>query len=251
MNAVNETKTQTTPQINLYNGDIYEHIHKIPDSSIDLIITDPPYILSGQGGGFAQEVGGTNYNKLIKKQATLGSGFDFSLLKEFERIQPTTNIYIFCNQKLLNKLISYYESKPNIITEILIYHKSNARPQPKNRYKFDIEFCLYIHARGTYLDTSKSGFNGHIYAGQIMCSQIKYTSHPTEKPLQLIESLLLNSSQKGQTILDPFTGSGTTPHACKIHKRNFIGYEIDKEYFTLAQERINNKVQGKLIAFYE
>lgn len=251
MNAVNETKTQTTPRINLYHGDIYEHIHKIPDSSIDLIIMDPPYILSGQNGGFAKEAGGGNYIKLLENQEILGKGFDFSLLKEFERIQPKPNVYIFCNQKLLNKLIVYYESKPDIITEILIYHKCNARPQPKKRYKFDIEFCLYIHTQTTFLDTSKSGFNGHIYTGSIMNSQIKYTSHPTEKPLQFVESLLLNSSQKGQTILDPFMGSGTTAHACKIHKRNFIGYEIDKEYFTLAQDRINNKVQGKLIALYE
>ena len=94
-------------QIQIYNADIYEHIASIPDNSIDLIITDPPYILSGVRGQWADLVGGTVYKELISKHETLGKGFDFSLLDELERIQSNVNAYIFCNQKLLNKLIAY------------------------------------------------------------------------------------------------------------------------------------------------
>lgn len=77
----------------------------------------------------------------------------------------------------------------------------------------------------------------------------KYTTHPTEKPLCLIENLLLNSSKAGDTVLDCFAGSGTSAHACKIHNRNFIGYEIDEEYYKQAQQRIKNQVQGKFFVF--
>ena len=233
------------PSINLYNADIYKHIGNIPDGSIDLILTDPPYLLSGLSGGFAKEAGWQNFQKLIDKHDTLGKGFDFSLLDEFERIQPVLNAYIFCNQKLLNKLICYYESKADINAEILIWHKTNARPQPKSRYNFNIEFILYVHKTGAYLDTTQ-GFDSRVYTSHIMNSYNKYTTHPTEKTLPLVENLILNSSKQGDTILDCFMGSGTTAHACKACNRNFIGYEIDEEYFKQAQQRLTTQCQGKL-----
>jgi DNA modification methylase len=64
--------------------------------------------------------------------------------------------------------------------------------------------------------------------------------HPTIKPLPLIESIVRNSSREGQLILDPFMGSGTTGVACKLTGRNFIGIELNKEYFKIAKQRIKD-----------
>ena len=234
-------------QIQIYNADIYEHIASIPDNSIDLIITDPPYILSRAGGRWAALPGGAAYKELISKHETLGKGFDFSLLDELERIQSNVNAYIFCNQKLLNKIIAYYEGKPHLTAEVLIWHKTNARPHPRNRYNLDIEFILYVYDKGGYLDTTQSGFDSRVFTHNIMNSFNKHTTHPTEKPLKLIENLVLNSSKEGDRVLDCFMGSGTTAHACKSLNRNFIGYEIDEQYFKMAEKRLATQCQGKLI----
>ena len=69
--------------------------------------------------------------------------------------------------------------------------------------------------------------------------------HPTQKPIELMEYYLLNSSKEGSTILDPFMGSGTTGIACVNNNRNFIGIELDKQYFDIAQNRIKEAVEKK------
>lgn len=227
-------------QIQLHHTDAYEAIKSIPDNSIDLIITDPPYLLSGLSGGFAKQAGGGNYTKLIERHDTLGKGFDFGLFKEFERIQPVLNAYIFCNAKLLKAMLVHLASRDDIATDILVWHKPNARPQPRNRYKFDVEYILYLTSTGAHLDTFASHFSSHIYQAGLRNANNKMTSHPTEKPLGLIENLVLNSSKEGEMVLDCFMGSGTTAHACKKLNRNFIGYEIDKDFYKQAQASLKS-----------
>jgi site-specific DNA-methyltransferase (adenine-specific) len=62
--------------------------------------------------------------------------------------------------------------------------------------------------------------------------------HPTEKPVELMEVLINNSSQEGELVLDPFMGSGTTAIACINNNRNYIGFELDKQYYDIANVRI-------------
>ena len=74
----------------------------------------------------------------------------------------------------------------------------------------------------------------------------KQWKHPTIKPLDITEKIIRNSSQEGQIVFDPFMGSGTTGIACKNLNRDFIGCEIDKNYFTIAEERINSSITNSL-----
>lgn len=67
--------------------------------------------------------------------------------------------------------------------------------------------------------------------------------HPTEKPVELMKILIENSSNKNDIVIDPFMGVGTTGVACKKLNRNFIGIELDENYFNIAKERINNTVR--------
>lgn len=227
-------------QIQLYNTNCYEAIKSLPDNSIDLIITDPPYLLSDLSGGFAKEAGGGNYARLVDMHDILGKGFDFGLFNEFERIQPKLNAYIFCNVKLLKSMLAHLANRDDITTDILIWHKPNARPQPRNRYKFDAEYIFYLASAGAHLDTFASHFSSHIYQAGLRNTNNKMTTHPTEKPLALIENLVLNSSREGETILDCFMGGGTTARACKMHNRNFIGYEINKEFYEQAKASLKS-----------
>ena len=68
--------------------------------------------------------------------------------------------------------------------------------------------------------------------------------HPTQKPIKLINRIVEMSTNKGEIVLDPFMGSGTTAIACLNSNRNFIGFEMDKEYFDMANERIDKHKQG-------
>lgn len=78
-----------------------------------------------------------------------------------------------------------------------------------------------------------------VYYQPINATDKKLYEHPTIKPLNIIENLVLNSSKEDEIVLDPFMGSGTTGVACRMHNRNFIGIEIDKKYFEIAESRIN------------
>ena len=79
----------------------------------------------------------------------------------------------------------------------------------------------------------------------------KLYKHPTIKPLNIIETLVENSSIAGQTILDPFMGSGTTGVACKIHSRNFIGIELDKHFYEISENRINEAQENIFDKYYQ
>ena len=70
--------------------------------------------------------------------------------------------------------------------------------------------------------------------------QNKNNGHPTEKPVELMEILIKNSSKEGDLVLDPFVGVGATAIACQNLNRNFIGCEIDKKYYDTAMERLNS-----------
>jgi site-specific DNA-methyltransferase (adenine-specific) len=68
----------------------------------------------------------------------------------------------------------------------------------------------------------------------------KNNDHPTEKPVELMEILIKNSSKEGDLVMDPFVGVGATALACQNLNRNFIGCEIDKKYYDTAMERLNS-----------
>lgn len=226
--------------INIVNQDCYEHIKTIPDNSVNLIITDPPYIIPNTKAGSKTKFKASvydNWDKLDSKKDTITNGFDIDFMfKEFNRIQPFKNIYIFCNKNLLGELLAY--SIANSIThyDVLIYHKLNPIPAYKYHYLNDLEYIYYLcDDKGTLqntFETSSKLYQGNIGGGN------KYTSHPTEKPIGIIEKFLRNSAKQGDLVYDPFSGSGSTAHACKSMGLNFIGSEIDKEYYEMSMKRL-------------
>lgn len=225
--------------IDIRNGDAYEGLKTIKDKSVNLIMIDPPYIIEHiDGTALGREI---EFLKEIKnnKDGFL-DGYDIEKYHtEFKRIQPFLNMYIFCNVKLLNKLICFYSQFENLSLDILVWHKPNAIPIVKCHYKRDLEYCLFICENCASLKANaETGSKLHTEN----CQFYKETKHPTEKPLKWIERLLLNSTNKGDLVLDCFSGSGTTAVACKRHDRNFIGFEIDKEYYEMSLKRLNNGV---------
>ena len=220
--------------INLYNDDCFKILKDIPDKSVDLVIIDPPYQIVAGGGGGAFGSNKRDYHKAIK---TLSDGITNNVLDELVRVMKKVNIYIWCNKNQLKQFINYFEGL-GATTDLLTWHKTNPIPTCNNKYLSDTEYLLYFRKDGVPMYgnyTTKKKY----YVSATNVEDKKLYKHPTIKPLYIIKNLVINSSLENDTVLDCFMGSGTTGVACKELNRNFIGVEIDEEYFKIAEERIN------------
>lgn len=217
-------------------GDCYELIKKIPDKSIDLIITDPPYEIETEGGNTSIDI---SNSKMIEqlKQLKIIKGIDYSILEEYMRIMKKPNIYIWCNKKQILEYLKFFVEKYECSFEIMTWCKTNPTPLCGGNYLIDKEFCLYFR-KGIKLNTKfETAFT---YWISLKNKNDKDDfEHPTIKPLNIIKMLVENSSNKNDIVLDTFVGSGTTCLAAKETGRRYIGMEIDPEYHRIAVNRLN------------
>ena len=219
----------------IHLGDSLKILKQIPDNSVDLIVTDPPYELSV--GGRANRGVLKGFNTLagedIKK---IVNGFDYqNYFKEFSRVLKRFHLFMFCSNKQLSVLLNI-ANEYNLTYTVLIWNKYNAAPFTSNSWKNDIEYIIHFKEKGI----SFKGDN-KVYTHPMEVS--KY-GHPTEKPLKLIEKYIKIGSNENDVVLDPFLGSGTTVNACINLKRQYIGIEIDKKYYKIACER-EQKAKGE------
>lgn len=219
----------------ILNVDAYKAVKNIPDKSVDLIIIDPPYdIPHTTGGGMLEEKRIRNmFDALV--EADITNAFDFEILKEFDRIMKKRNIYIWCNKLLIPKLFDYYRGS---LFDIICWHKTNAMPLCGSKYLTDTEYCLYFHDTmklNTTYDTAKT----HYEQGINIRDKSKF-AHPTCKPTNILENLIINSSNEGDVVFDAFAGSGSTLVAAKNQNRQYLGFEIDTKWAEIAQNRLEN-----------
>ena len=215
----------------IYNLDCLEGMKHIPDGSVDLIVTYPPYEFETRGAGFHKK---RDYYDEIADQG-LAKGIDESYLIEMERIMKKTNIYLFCNKNQLRMYFNFYKDKN---CDLLVWYKLNPIPVVNNKYLSDLEYIFFARDKGVRLGGDYSTLS-KVYTSNVNKEDLNMWGHPTIKPLPLVQRLILNSSEEGMTICDPFMGSGTTAVACIKEKRHFIGFELNKEYFDKACKRID------------
>lgn len=132
---------------------------------------------------------------------------------------------------------------------LLLWQKSYATPLFCNKYLTDKEYCLYFR-KGGYCQPQNYDDAKTIFNLPINIKDKNKFLHPTCKPLNIIETLIKNSSKEGNIILDTFLGSGTTAVACKNTNRNFIGFEINKKWFDIANNRLNNIDANGQLSFF-
>lgn len=211
-------------------GDSYKIIKDIPNKSIDLVVIDPPYEMETRGTGFHKK---KDYYDLIHDKG-LAVSINEEILKELDRVMKKTNIYIFCNKNQMLMYLQFYKER-NV--DILVWHKTNPIPTINNKYLSDLEYIIFVRDKGvkmynTYATSSK------LYQSIVNKKDKAMYKHPTIKPLELLRKFIINSSQEGDIVLDCFIGSGTTAVACKELNRNFIGIELNEEYYNIAKDRI-------------
>lgn len=204
--------------INLINGDCLEELKNIPDGSIDLVLTDPPYGI-GEANGKNHSRGGLAAQPTIFKKKMWDNKIpDKIYFDEIMRISK--NQIIFGG----NYFAEYLKNS----SCWLVWDKNNTG---------DFADCELAWTNfKTAVRKYKFTWNGMLQ--EDMKNKEKRV-HPTQKPVKLIEQIIVDYSKEGMTILDPFMGSGTTGIACQNLNRRFIGIELDKEYFEIAKNRIN------------
>lgn len=221
-------------------GDCYELIKDIPDNSIDLVLTDPPYEISkgGMTGIFKtrDKIGHKYYDAIMDKK--LDKGIDLKILDEYIRILKKINIYIWCNKDQIYNYMNYFVKERKCNFEIIIWGKNDPTPFTCGHYLKDKEYCLLFWEKGAYLKGNYETMRT-IYMSNKNKDDGKKYGHPTIKPLNIIKNLLSNSCESGGIVLDTFCGSGTTCVACKETGRRYIGMEIDPEYHKIAVDRLN------------
>lgn len=220
--------------IDLRQGNCLEIMKTIQDNSIDLVVIDPPYQLQKGGTGAF----GTTKRKYRSEYTIFSDGFNLKILDELQRLMKKTNIYIWCSKAQLSKIIRYYE-KINCNIDVLTWHKSNPTPACNNTYLSDTEYLIFAREKGVKLYGTYETKRKY-YITPTNKQDKKLYKHPTVKPLHIIKNLIINSSNENDVVLDCFMGSGTTGVACKELNRNFIGIEINKKFYEIAKERIEN-----------
>ena len=224
---------------NIYCEDSYKAIKDIPDKSIDLIVTDPPYLIESTTGGKGNQLGKsiTNMNEQLA-QGEFTKGITNELLEEMIRVMKKPNIYIWCNHKQIPQYLEFFVKERGFSFDILIWNKTNAVPLFNNKYLTDKEYCLYFR-NGGYCNPPNYESAKTIWEQPINIKDKKLYNHPTIKPLNMIKGIIENSSKEGDLVLDLFIGSGTTAVAANELNRKFIGFEIDPQYHKIAVDRVN------------
>ena len=212
---------------NIYQGDCLELMKDIPDNSIDLVLTDPPYGINYQSG---KRVISEKFDKLDNDD----NDSRFEVYPEFYRVlKDNTVAIIFCSFKNYAKDYIELDKLFDIKNCIIWYKRGGGIGDLKNSLSTDYEMAIICHKGNCNIKGKRVGS-----VWTISKVNPNLMVHPTEKPIKLILKLIDKFSNKNELVLDPFLGSGTTAVACKELGRKYIGIEISEEYFNISKDRI-------------
>ena len=229
----------------LYEGDCFKVFSQIPDNSINLIITDPPYNI------LKFEDININGRKAIRNIDFDQDKLDIKkLCREIFRVLiDGGSFYIFMSDRQIGEYINELQSEKLIYSNTLVWYQKSGFPSVRKRaYQSHCQYIAYGHKEvenSDYVFNFKSSpemrnlleFEGCVSFEYDGGSPGEYLGHPTQKPSKLISHLMEISSNKDDTVLDPFLGSGTTMFAAQNLRRNCIGIELDNKYVDMAMKR--------------
>lgn len=228
----------------IIQADSMDILKQLPDKCIDLILTDPPYELNLHGG---VGMGHFAERKLIKTKHIdfMAHGFDYdTYFDEFIRVCKKVNLYIFCSNQQISKIMNWFEAKGYLVN-LLIWHKTNAVPLVNKKYHSNAEYIICVRESGATFNNLSVAESTKVFSLPYPTDKDRF--HPSQKPLQLFKILIKRKSNKDDLVLDCFSGSGTTAIACHNLKRNFICIEKDETFYKASIERLkNNTMQTTL-----
>lgn len=229
----------------IYNEDCLQGMKSIPDESVDCIVTDPPYRLTSRGGS------GTMSGYLVTDLSRKGKVFENNnidiqdYIDELYRVlKDRTHCYIMCNQLNLPHFLQVISNSKFKYVKCLVWDKGN---KICGRFYMNCFEYIIMLRKGGERPINNCGSPDLLrYPNKKTKDANGKNIHDSEKPVDLMEVLISNSTNPGDTILDPFMGSGTTAVGAIRAKRNYIGFELQKEYCDAARERIHREMLGDM-----
>ena len=224
----------------LLHGDCMEKLKTIPDKSIDLILTDPPYNLSKYSTGNMKFDWRSDINNDVAKWDLMElDPADF--LEEFKRIlAPNGNIFLFTSYHMIGKWHEIFDSEFDTF-QFMVWHKTNPVPNiRKSSFLNSCELIICIWNKGHTWNFTKQN-EMHNFVESPICmgyERLKNPKHPTQKPLAVLKHIIKLASRENDIILDPFMGVASTGVAARQLNRRFIGIEIDEDYYKASEKRM-------------
>lgn len=227
-----------------YRADSYNYIEHVPDNSVDLILTDPPYNLSPYSTGNIKFSWRADLNNDLAKwdrKEFVPSDW----VEEFKRIlTPTGNIFAFTSYNLLGKWHEAFDPEFDTF-QFMVWHKTN--PPPKVRRAGFLNSCELIvcmwNKSHTWNFTKQNEMHNFIETPICMgAERLKNPKHPTQKPVKVLEHIIKLASKPDDLVFDPFMGVGSTGVAALNLERRFVGVEIEEDYFNAADDRLKQQI---------
>ncbi len=237
----------------LYNGDCLEVMKDIPDKSIDMILCDLPYGTTKNkwDGIIPLDTLWKQYKRIIKDNGAIVLFSQMPFTAELVH----SNLKLFKYEWVWKKesgtgFLNAKKMPLKIHENILIFYKNTPIYNPQMRKGFKSYSQMSGRGSTNYgkqirVQTINEGERYPIDI--IEFKRDKEKLHPTQKPLQLLEYLIKTYTNEGETVLDNCMGSGSTGVACLNTNRNFIGIELDKEYYKIAENRINSTLNKECV----
>lgn len=251
----------TSPKIRLYNDDCISLMKLIPNNSIDLVFADPPYFLSNNGitcqSGKMVSVNKGDWDK--GKPIDDVFIFNYNWLHECHRIlKPGGTIFISGTMHNIYTIGFALQKNGYKILNDITWYKVNPSPNLSCRF--------FVHSTETIL-WARKGSTPHYFNYELM-KQIgdpfpnkqmhslwkilppandekTFGKHPTQKPLKLLERIILSASKENDIVLDPFCGSSTTGVACIRLNRGYIGIDMEKDFLDLSIKRFKREFDNQ------
>lgn len=242
---------------NIYFGDCINLMRDIPDKSIDLCVTDAPYLHNKSplsptyDGSEWNQKSSFGKSELYKYGGDMMGGMscfgEEEIDKFLDALKPKMkimNAYMFCSEEQ----VPYYcnwANKNSLMFTILVWEKPLSIIN-KNLFSQNLEYIVRVYDYGTALNR----LNNNLYYNRVKKEKPingKSKNHPTEKPVSIMQEFVELSSNEGDVVLDAFCGSGTLAIACINTNRHFICFEKNKKFFDIAKKRVKERKQQQTI----
>lgn len=232
--------------IDLKNMDCIQFLSSVSDASVQLVLIDPPYEVSRETNFSNGQPSGKDTDRFRVSMEFGSWDYDFmgmeKVIKECYRVLSTSGTIIcFYDLWKIDRLREYLCNAGFCQLRFIEWIKTNPVPlNSKINYLTNAREIAITAVKGN-TPVFKSEYDNGVYSYPICHEKGRF--HPTQKPVELIRDLILKHSNNGDIILDCFSGSGTTAVASILTNRNFIGCELDKNYYNKSIERINGYIE--------
>jgi site-specific DNA-methyltransferase (adenine-specific) len=216
----------------IIRGDCLEVLKDIPSSSVDLVLTDPPYGTGGRDGSVH-----LNNITLLGNRMSVDSYIWWinKVAGECYRItKDDSHLYTFSDWRSYKNQQIGFETAGWELRSLLVWSKGNGMGE---FWRSSHEFILFMTKQKPRKLSHGGCFN------VLSFSPVRGSLHPTQKPLDLFEELVMASTNEGDLVCDPFVGSGTTAVACIQTGRRYIGIEQSQAYCAIAERRVKSAVE--------